>query len=225
MGMVRMVAISVLLVGVAVTALVFGRRVLPRETGVQALPVAPLEHAPGPRVMATPGTAPIPHSISTRARRSGRVQVVLPSLGSTPPAVDPQTHVSKPVTRTKPRAPKPVAPHKQAKPPTRSPSPKPPAPVVAPATTPVATPGPTASPAPPTREPASSVPPTTTTPTPPVAPPPPPVTPPPVDSRPGNGYGDDNHDHTGPPGQSKDGGGHDDSNGNGNHGNSNKHGG
>jgi hypothetical protein len=26
--------------------------------------------------------------------------------------------------------------------------------------------------------------------------------PPPDDSRPGNGYGDDNHDHTGPPGQS-----------------------
>jgi hypothetical protein len=45
-----------------------------------------------------------------------------------------------------------------------------------------------------------------------------------VDSRPGHGYGDDNHEHTGPPGQSKDGGGHDDSNGDGNHGHSNKHG-
>jgi hypothetical protein len=44
-----------------------------------------------------------------------------------------------------------------------------------------------------------------------------------VASRPGNGYGDDNHEHTGPPGQSKD--GHDNSNGDGNHGNSNKHGG
>jgi hypothetical protein len=44
-----------------------------------------------------------------------------------------------------------------------------------------------------------------------------------VDSRPGHGCGDDNHEHTGPPGQSKDGGGHDDSNGDGNHGQSNDH--
>jgi hypothetical protein len=99
-----------------------------------------------------------------------------------------------------------------------SPAPKPPVtkpkPVPAPEPTPTPTPTPVppvVTPPPPTqpvaapveREPASSPPPATPPPA-----TPPPVTPPPVtpaveppETRPGHGYGDQNHVHTGPPGK------------------------
>jgi hypothetical protein len=219
-GMLRATAICALLLGVAITALVWRHGVSPHEVGMQPLPVPPRAHLPGPSVMIPDAKPSKRRSVSTGHHTSGRVNIGLPSVApdSKPMTVSP--HNPAPTHRTKPPAGR-IPPRKPKTPPKTSPG----TPAPTPITTPVATPGPTASPAPSTREPAASVPPTTTTPTPPVAPPPPPVTTPPVDSRPGHGYGDDNHEHTGPPGQSKDGGGHDDSNDDVNHGHSNKHGG
>ena len=69
------------------------------------------------------------------------------------------------------------------------------APPTKPATRPTPPPSSTPSP-PPTPPPPPPPPPPTTTPT------PPPALLPPVDTRPGHGYGDKNHVHTGPPGRS-----------------------
>jgi hypothetical protein len=224
--MFRATAICALCLGVTITAVLLHHEVSRHDSPVQSLPAPPLLHQPGPSVR-IPDTKPSkPRSVSRGHQTGAKAQVALPSVGpsqsvgqdSKPATVSPQTPVSKPgAGRTKPPTVRPT-PRKPKTPPKASPGPPtstspPPA-----TTTTVTSPGPTASPDP-TREPAGSSPPPTTTPT------PPPTTPPPVDSRPGHGYGDDNHDHTGPPGQSKDGGGHGDSNGNGNHGNSNKHGG
>jgi hypothetical protein len=102
--------------------------------------------------------------------------------------------------------PKPVTKPVPAPVPTPTPTPTPPV-VTPPAPTPPATTQPVAAPV--DREPASSPPPAT----PPPATPPPPVTQPPVtqppvtpaaeppETRPGHGYGDQNHVHTGPPGK------------------------
>jgi hypothetical protein len=137
-------------------------------------------------VVATP--LPTPHVVVKkkvkRAHHAVATQV-------TAPAVVPQVT---PVVR-------------QVTPPPSKPQPKPvvqpvPTPTPAPAPTPAPPPAPT--PTPPAATPVVTVasPPTDTTPTTPSSPPPPPTT---TDdnSKPGNGYGDENHDHTGPPGQNK----------------------
>jgi outer membrane biosynthesis protein TonB len=98
------------------------------------------------------------------------------------------TPVVQPATPVAPPKPKPVAP----------PAPTP-APTPAPA--PVPAPTPTPAPAPPVATPVVTVTPPTTVTTPTVTTP---TTTPDDNSKPGNGYGDDNHDHTGPPGQEKD---------------------
>jgi hypothetical protein len=92
-------------------------------------------------------------------------------------------------------APKPVPAPPKRQPPAPTPTPKPPAtPPTAPPTTPPAPP-----PAPPSAPPAPPV--TFEAPPPPAPPPVPPASTPPTGSaRPGHGYGDTNHVHTGPPG-------------------------
>jgi hypothetical protein len=124
--------------------------------------------------------------------------------------------------------PKPVTPAKPVKPPVPTPTPPvaTPAPPVSAPAPPVSAP-PAATPTPPAAPPVvQQVPPSSpsppATPTPPVVTPPTQPTPPVVstpsppvvnsaedesDSRPGNGWGDKNHDHTGPPGQNKKNGG------------------
>jgi len=136
-------------------------------------------------VVATPLTAP--HAVVNKKEKRAPRIVVKPA--ATPIVVPHVTPVIRSVT---PAAPKP----KPVTPPT-------PAPAPAPAPTPAPTPAPAAAPAPPAATPVVTVtpPPTATTP---AAPPPPPTTPPDDNSKPGNGYGDTNHDHTGPPGQDKD---------------------
>jgi len=109
----------------------------------------------------------------------------------------PRSSTSQPGSPQASGAPKPVpAPPKRQPPaPTPTPTPKPPAtPPSAPPTTPPAPP-----PAPPSAPPA---PPVTFEAPPPAAPPPvtPGPTPPTQPARPGHGYGDTNHVHTGPPG-------------------------
>src|SRR5207248_10268180 len=81
-GMVRLVAISVLLVGVAITALLFRQRVLPPEAGVQPLPAAPLEHSSGPSVVATSRPVAKHGPVATKHRPRGRVQIALASPGT-----------------------------------------------------------------------------------------------------------------------------------------------
>jgi hypothetical protein len=115
----------------------------------------------------------------------------------TPLPTHPSGH-AKPKPKSKPTKPvKPVTP----------PTPQPPAPPVATPTPPVATPTPPV-PTPPSTPPVVSQ----TQPTPPVVgtPSPPVVNGPDdtsSDTRPGNGWGDKNHTHTGPPGQNKKSGG------------------
>ena len=222
--MFRATAICALGLGVAITAVLWRHELSRHDTGVQSLPAPPLLHQAGPSVLIPDSKPSKPLPVSRGHQTGGKAQIVLPSVGSSHsvgPDSTPTGHANPPTVRP--------TPHKPKKPPKVVPAPPTPT-SPPPAPTTVTTPGPTAS-ADPTREPASSPPPATTPPTttttPPTSPPttPPPPTPPPVDSRPGNGYGDANHEHTGPPGQSKDGSGHDNSNGNGNHGDSNKHGG
>jgi hypothetical protein len=168
-------------------------------------------------------------SAATQARsRSANVTFVpLPSAGNgtlVPTTMRPSAHggaTSVPVPRKSPPGSQPHRP-----PPTPSPSPTPqpapsPSPSPPPAPTPPApTPSPSPSPAPtppsaapPPASPPVEAPVATQTPPPPVVvvtpppvvspppPPPPAVTPEPAtESRPGNGYGDTNHAHTGPPG-------------------------
>lgn len=104
------------------------------------------------------------------------------------PGVPPVTHTPAPPTT-------PTSPTTPATPTTPTPpvAPSPAPPVVPPASPPVVDTTPSA----PTSQPLESPP--ETTPTPPVVTPPV-VTPPPADTRPGNGWGDKNHVHTGPPG-------------------------
>src|SRR5690348_14504533 len=136
-------------------------------------------------VVATP--LPATHvAVNKKEKRTPRV-VVTPAVA---PVVVPRvTPVVHPVTATVPK-PKPVT-----KRPTPAPTPVP---------TPAPAPTPTPAPTPPATTPVvtAASPPVDTTP--PTAPPPPPTTTPDDNSKPGNGYGDKNHDHTGPPGQDKD---------------------
>jgi len=107
----------------------------------------------------------------------------------------PRSSTSQPGSPQASGAPKPVPAPPKRQPPAPTPTPKPPAtPPSAPPTTPPAPP-----PAPPSAPPA---PPVTFEAPPPAAPPPvtPGPTPPTQPARPGHGYGDTNHVHTGPPG-------------------------
>lgn len=132
-------------------------------------------------VVATP--LPTPHVVVKQKVK----HVVKPALvGVSTPVVVHVTPVVQPVTPTPPTKPKP----KPVTPPTPTP-------------TPVPTPAPTPTPTP---TPPVVVTPvvTTSTPATPPTPPTPPTTTPDDNSKPGNGYGDKNHDHSGPPGQNKD---------------------
>jgi hypothetical protein len=145
-------------------------------------PVHPRLVQPEAPVVATP--LPVPRIAVKKKVKHARTIVT-----KKPVVVARVTPVVRPVTPPSP--PKPVAP----------PAPTPPAPVPTP--TPAPTPAPV--PAPPVVTPVvtATPPPVETTPTA-SPPPPPPTTTPDDNSKPGNGYGDKNHDHTGPPGQDKD---------------------
>jgi hypothetical protein len=176
----------------------------PVETPVRIQPFAPARRA---------GGAP-------RATGERLVVAASPPPASVSPAA-PSSPTERPTTPA--AAPKP-APKPTPKPaPTPAPKPRP-TPVPTPAPTPTPTPGPTGgspqpapapTPAPTTPTPAPTPPqPGPPTPVPPVLPPatPAPTTPTPTPAaptpasgeRPGWGHGDDNHGHTGPPGQNKD---------------------
>jgi hypothetical protein len=125
-----------------------------------------------------------------------------PAPASAPaPAPPPKPAPKPPSPPTPPPAPPTPAP---TPPPAPAPTPSPPSPAPAPpqsqpsveAAPPVQTPPPVTTPA----APPPAAPPPTSTPVPPT-PPTPPTPPPTSDTRPGHGYGDENHQHTGPPGQ------------------------
>jgi hypothetical protein len=140
-------------------------------------------------VVATPLPAP-PTVIKKKVKHAPHV-AAKPAAVPVAPKVTPAVRHVTPAPPTKP---KPVVPPAPAPTPTPSPTP-----------TPTPTPAPTPAPTPPVAAApvvTTTTPPTETTPTTP-APPPPPTTPPDDNSKPGNGYGDQNHDHTGPPGQNK----------------------
>jgi hypothetical protein len=164
------------------------QHVAPAPLVVEPAPVAPeRQAAPKPERVSHPKPAPV------------RVAAPAPRP-SKPPA--PAAPAPKPAPKPKPK------PHAPPPPPPQQPQPQPPAPPEpAPAPAPPASPEPTPPPPPP---PAPSAPPDVAppppaqpTPAPPDngQPTPPPEPPPPDDNtRPGWGNGDDNHDHTGPPG-------------------------
>ena len=206
--MLRVTAITALVLAVVATALLWRQAAKSHDSQPPSLPAPPLEHVPG-TVFVIPGGNRTGHR-----RVRGGVRVVVPSPGAGSAAAGSTTPQPANVVSPRPVAkPQAAQPHKRTPPPKTGPTPgttpttpvaTPPAPVATPpAPTPPAPSGPPKAPAPPT----------------PAAPPvtPPVVTPPstptrPVESHPGNGYGDGNHDHTGPPGQvkkdDKDGGGH-----------------
>jgi hypothetical protein len=133
------------------------------------------------------------------AHHAGRTSVVARQRPSTP-AVAPTapSPVLAPVPTPVPAPPPKPAPGPKA-PPAPPKSPGPPTP---PAPTPTPGPATPPTPTPPAPPPAPSSPPTPPPASTPEPPPPTPPTPTPApDTRPGNGYGDTNHTHTGPPGQ------------------------
>lgn len=146
-------------------------------------------------VVATP--LPTPHVVLKKKVKHVAAKPAIAPV-STPVVVQHVTPVVRHVTPPQPTKPKPK-------------------PVVPPAPTPVPTPTPTPTPTPPpaptppppvvvaTPVVTATPPPTGTTPTTPGTPPP--TTTPDDNSKPGNGYGDKNHDHSGPPGQNKKDGG------------------
>jgi hypothetical protein len=190
--MLRVTAIVALVFAVVGTVLLWQQAVVPPTAEVSPWPTPPRLHLAGPSVLIPDATAQIPHAL----RRPGGSPL------RAPVTVVSQTSVSKPRVSVPAKPHEPAAPAKKPPAaPTHTPTPTPSAP-----TTPVATPTPSAPPpaapvpsAPPERQPAAA-PPTVTPPA--VVPTPTPTTP--DDSRPGNGYGDSNHEHIGPPGQAKD---------------------
>jgi len=140
-------------------------------------------------VVATP--LPAPHAVLKKKVKHAPHVAPEPAVPVATPVVPTVTPVVRHVTPAPPSKPKPVVPPVPA--PTPTPSP-PPTPTPTPATT---TPTPPVAAAPVVTTTAQ---PTETTPT---TTPPPPTTTPDDNSKPGNGYGDQNHDHTGPPGQNK----------------------
>jgi hypothetical protein len=210
--MLRATAILALVAAVAGTALLWRQAAKPNDAPPLALPAPPLGQGPG-TVVVIPDVAKPAHPAHRAAVRV-HVPRVAPSHAPARRSVAPTPTVVGQKPAVTPATPKPPTPHKPTTPPKSPPAPPTPTPTPTPApapspTTPVAPPTTPAAPtpstpvpvAPPEREPASNPPPTVT--------PPPDTTPtspaaPPVDSRPGYGNGDSNHDHTGPPGQSKD---------------------
>ena len=140
-----------------------------------------------PAAMPAPTAVPaLPEPVIHPATPTPEVPIPLPLAPqpvapATPPAPNPAPAVPQPVVPVAPSAPEPA--------------PSPVQPVV-----PVTPPAPSPAPVP---TPVSEPPPPPTTPTPPPTPGPPPgPTPAATVTRPGNGYGDQNHCHTGPPGKS-----------------------
>lgn len=216
------------LAAAAVVVAVFGLVVAlgqhaPRDSSVAPLPPPPVSHATAPPVVAAPRPVPRParRAASPKPRpphRAARVRTALeprvvaaapapraerivyprPVAPPTPPVV--HHRVTKPVVKPKP-TPTP-APRVPTPPPiVTSPIPPVAAPPAAPSPSPAA-PAQTAEPPAAPSEPAGPPPPVVVTTPPPVVSPPPPVEPPPAvePTRPGNGYGDRNHTHSGPPG-------------------------
>ncbi|HEX3227083.1 MAG TPA: hypothetical protein VHQ89_13385 [Gaiellaceae bacterium] len=181
---------------------------------VHAAPVAP----PAPKPVVKHVTPRVTHKAKPSVRgHVGGVSIVV-DIGT----AENHTETQEPVTPTKPIVVTPLPTHTggHGKAPTTRPKHvkpvKPVTPPVAKPTPPVTTPTPpVAAPTPPVSTPAppAVTPPAASTPTPPVvSTPSPPVVNTPQentssDSRPGNGWGDKNHDHTGPPGQNKKSGG------------------
>ena len=152
------------------------------------------------RIVASPSVLEAVRAEQRRQTRSrARATHVRPETGnratvSFHPST-PRSSTSQPGSPQASGPPKPVPAPPKRQPPAPTPTPKPPAtPPSAPPTTPPAPP-----PAPPSAPPA---PPVTFEAPPPAAPPPvtPGPTPPTQPARPGHGYGDTNHVHTGPPG-------------------------
>ena len=199
---------------------------------VHAEPVIPQPTKPVVKHVLPPATHKTPKPTLT-ARGVGGVAIIADigtaeSHTQSQPIVPPKPIVitplpPQPVDHTKPKPkPKPVAPKPKPKPkpvtppvpPTQPPVPPVGTPPVSTPTPPVSTPtppvaAPVVQPTPPVSPPAVQPP---TQPTPPVVstPSPPAVNSPQdgsSDTRPGNGWGDKNHDHTGPPGQIKKSGG------------------
>ena len=206
----------------------------PRSTPPTRVAPAPAPTRPrGVRRTVKKHTQPVKHEPVVRAEEQEAAVVVHPSSARavpTAPATTSQVVSAKPahrstaprserpaphVPRTKPHAPRPEPPATPTPPPQAPPSggsgttptgntPQEPQPSPQPTT-----------PSPPETPPVIPPPSTTPTPTPPG--PTPPTSEAPQPERPGNGWGDKNHDHTGPPGQDPS-GDNDDGHGNG-HGN------
>jgi hypothetical protein len=169
------------------------------STAISPLPEPPVSHPVVPPVAIAPRPAAVPPAMPLHPKRRTRVHVA-----AHPHRVAPKIAVVRPTviirpTATTPSEPKRSIPHPKERRPTPKPPPaKPSSPPVAPPTTPPAPLRPTTTTTP-VASPPAPTPPVTTVP----APPPVVTVPSETTSRPGNGKGDPNHAHTGPPGHSK----------------------
>jgi len=143
---------------------------------------------PGGRFTIGLGRAPVA-SATTATGAAGAGEAPAPPRAAPPPSSPPPQQPPAPA----PAPPPPTAPGAPPNPPPPAPTPSPPAPA-APATPPTAAPS--------TPKPHPKPAPTPSTPAPPSGPtqPPPPAAPGSDTSKPGWGHGDENHDHSGPPG-------------------------
>lgn len=163
-------------------------------TAVSSLPQPPLFHTAVPPVAIAPPALPSPrHRVTARPHEVvAKKEAVRSAVVVHPEAATRTEPVQTPVE------PKRTRPHLGKRPSPRPPSPKPNAPpVTTPPTTPVTPPPTTASPV---ESPPAPTPPASTMP---VAAPPIVVETSTVETRPGNGWGDRNHVHTGPPDHAK----------------------
>jgi hypothetical protein len=169
------------------------------STAISPLPEPPVSHPVVPPVAIAPPAA-VPPAAPRHPKRRTRVHVA-----AHPHRVAPKIAVVRPTviirpTATTPSGPKRSIPHPKERRPTPKPPPaKPSSPPVAPPTTPPAAPLRPTTTTTPVASPPAPTPPVTTVP----APPPVVTVPSETTSRPGNGKGDPNHAHTGPPGHSK----------------------
>ena len=184
-------------VGLVALTLTLGSLRHPTTT-VSSLPEPPLSHSVAPPVVIAPPVAASPRHPKRQTR--ARVTAHRHRAAPTRVALRPTVVVVRPAatTRTEPKR---SSAHPRKRPSPKPPSARPSGPAVTTPTTP-----PPVSPPPPTASPVASPP----VPTPTVSTVP--TTPPPVvtvtseekqKTRPGNGRGDPNHEHTGPPGHSK----------------------
>jgi hypothetical protein len=180
-------------VGLVVLTLTLGSLRHP-TTAVSSLPEPPLSHPVVPPVVIAPQAPASPR----HPRRQTRMHVTAHPhrVAAKRVAVRP-TVVLRPAatTRTEPTR---SSPHPKKRSTPKPPSARPSGPPVTTPTTPPMTPPPTT--APPVASPPAPTPPVSTVPT---TPPPVVTVPSETKKRPGNGRGDSNHDHTGPPGHSK----------------------